>query len=80
VETIWGWLNEFAFVSVDANPWAMCAMWPSDIGCGVKYFSQCAVVKLPLRVGIPIDGAPSPAAKLKPVQEKTERISAEAMK
>ena len=37
---ITGWLNELAFVPVDANPEAMVDEWSGDIGCGVKYFSQ----------------------------------------
>ncbi len=35
---ITGWLNELAFVPVDANPDAMRDEWSGDIGCGVKYF------------------------------------------
>ena len=35
---ITGWLNELAFVPVDANPDAMLDEWSGDIGCGVKYF------------------------------------------
>ena len=37
---ITGWLNELAFVPVDANPEAMEDEWSGDIGCGVKYFCQ----------------------------------------
>jgi len=36
---ITGWLNELAFITVDANPGAMRDEWSLDIGCGVKYFS-----------------------------------------
>ena len=32
---ITGWLNELAFVPVDANPAAMRDEWSGDIGCGV---------------------------------------------
>ena len=39
-----------------------------DIGCGVKYFSQDAVIKLAPAAGIELDPALSPAEKLKTVQ------------
>ena len=65
---ITGWLNELAFVPVDANPGAMRDEWSGDIGCGVKYFSQDGVIKLAPRAGIELDGSASPAEKLKAVQ------------
>ncbi len=65
---ITGWLNELAFVPVDANPDAMQDEWSGDIGCGVKYFSQDGVIKLAPRAGIELDEALSPAEKLKVVQ------------
>ena len=65
---ITGWLNELAFVPVDANPQAMRDEWSGDIGCGVKYFSQDGVIKLAPRAGIELDEALSPAEKLKVVQ------------
>ena len=65
---ITGWLNELAFVPVDAAPNAMRDEWSGDIGCGVKYFSQDAVIKLAPRAGIELDGGLSPAEKLKAVQ------------
>ena len=40
------WLNELAFVPVDANPQAPADEWSGDIGCGVQYFSQQAVGRL----------------------------------
>ena len=64
-----GWLNELAFVPVDASPDAMRDEWSGDIGCGVKYFSQDAVIKLAPRAGIELDEALSPAEKLKVVQK-----------
>lgn len=64
---ITGWLNELAFVPVDAQPEAMVDEWSGDIGCGVKYFSQDGVIKLAPRAGIELAGA-SPAEKLKEVQ------------
>lgn len=75
-----GWLNELAFIPVDANPDAMQDEWSLDIGCGVKYFSQDGVIKLAPRAGIELDAALSPAEKLKVVQklmaEDDERAAA----
>ena len=65
---ITGWLNELAFVPVDAHPDAMRDEWSGDIGCGVKYFSQDGVIKLAPRAGIELDESASPAEKLKAVQ------------
>ena len=65
---ITGWLNELAFVPVDAHPDAMRDEWSGDIGCGVKYFSQDSVIKLAPRAGIELDESLSPAEKLKVVQ------------
>ena len=66
---ITGWLNELAFVPVDANPDAMRDEWSGDIGCGVKYFSQDGVIKLAPRAGIELEESLSPAEKLKVVQK-----------
>jgi len=66
---ITGWLNELAFVPVDANPDAMVDEWSGDIGCGVKYFSQDGVIKLAPRAGIELEESLSPAEKLKVVQK-----------
>ena len=65
---ITGWLNELAFVPVDAAADAMVDEWSGDIGCGVKYFSQDGVIKLAPRAGIELDESLSPAEKLKVVQ------------
>ncbi len=65
---ITGWLNELAFVPVDAQEDAMRDEWSGDIGCGVKYFSQDGVIKLAPRAGIALDESLSPAEKLKAVQ------------
>ena len=65
---ITGWLNELAFIPVDANPGAMRDEWALDIGCGVKYFSQDGVIKLAPAAGIELDEVLSPAEKLKAVQ------------
>ena len=77
---ITGWLNELAFMPVDANPEAMEDEWSGDIGCGVKYFSQDGVIKLAPRAGIELDEALSPAEKLKVVQKRMEEGSEAAAK
>ena len=69
---ITGWLNELAFVPVDANPEAMVDEWSGDIGCGVKYFCQDGVNKLAPRAGIELDENLSPAEKLKVTQKLME--------
>ena len=66
---ITGWLNELAFVPVDASPDAMEDEWSGDIGCGVKYFSQDGVIKLAPAAGIALDDSLSPGEKLKIVQK-----------
>jgi len=65
---ITGWLNELAFVPVDYYREAMVDEWSGDYGCGVKYFSQDAVIKLAPAADIQLDEALSPAEKLKVVQ------------
>ncbi len=69
---ITGWLNELAFVPVDASPAAMRDEWSGDIGCGVKYFSQDGVIKLAPAAGIALADSLSPAEKLKEVQKLME--------
>ena len=65
---ITGWLNELAFVPVDANPDAMRDEWSGDVGCGVKYFSQDAVIKLCPAAGVELPDELTLAEKLKFVQ------------
>ena len=77
---ITGWLNELAFVPVDAQPEAMRDEWSGDIGCGVKYFSQDGVIKLAPRAGIELGEDLSPAEKLKVVQKLMEEGSEAAAK
>jgi hypothetical protein len=69
---ITGWLNELAFVPVDFCEDAMEDEWSGDYGCGVKYFSQDAVIKLAPAAGIELDPSLSPAEKLKVVQKHME--------
>jgi predicted NBD/HSP70 family sugar kinase len=66
---ITGWLNELAFVPVDFNPKAPVDEWSGDVGCGVQYFSQEAVIRLAAKAGIELDPALTPAEKLKAVQD-----------
>jgi len=66
---ITGWLNELAFVPCDYSKDAMVDEWSGDYGCGVKYFSQDAVIKLAPAAGIELDENLSPAEKLKVVQK-----------
>lgn len=72
---ITGWLNELAFVPVDFNRESEFVKngsavdeWSGDYGCGVKYFSQDAVIKLVPKAGIELDPGVSPAEKLKEIQ------------
>ncbi len=65
---ITGWLNELAFVPCDFCKEAMVDEWSGDYGCGVKYFSQDAVIKLAPNAGIELEENLSPAEKLKVVQ------------
>lgn len=64
-----GQINELAFVPVDYNRDAMVDEWSGDYGCGVKYFSQDAIIKLAPEAGIELDPALTPAEKLKAVQK-----------
>ncbi len=66
---ITGWLNELAFAPVDFCEDAMVDEWSGDYGCGVKYFSQDAVIKLSPAAGIELDPELTPAEKLKVVQK-----------
>ena len=75
---ITGWLNELAFVPVDFNKDAMVCEVSGDYGCGVKYFSQDAVIKLAPRAGIELDENLSPAEKLKVVQGLMEKDDSRA--
>lgn len=63
-----GWLNELAFVPVDANKDSMVDEWSGDYGCGVKYFSQDSVIKLAEMAGFKFEEGLTPAQKLKVIQ------------
>ena len=77
---ITGWLNELAFAPCDFSKDAMVDEWSGDYGCGVKYFSQDAVIKLAPAAGIELDEALSPAEKLKVVQGLMEKGDERAAK
>jgi hypothetical protein len=63
-----GWLNELAFAPVDYGPAAPVDEWSGDVGCGVQFFSQQAVVRLAPVAGISLP-AGHPAEQLKFVQD-----------
>ena len=62
------WISELAFAPVDASPTAAMDEWTRDIGVGVQYFCQEAVIKLAKVIGISLEGYETPAKKLKAVQ------------
>ena len=62
------WISELAFAPVDASPSAAMDDWSGDIGVGVQYFCQEAVIKLSGAAGITLDGYDTPAKKLKAAQ------------
>jgi len=62
------WISELAFAPMDASPEAAMDDWTRDIGVGVQYFCQEAVIKLSRVIGIPLEGYDTPAKKLKAVQ------------
>ncbi len=66
---ITGCLNELAFVPIDNNVSAAIDEWSGDRGCGVKYFSQDAVIRLAPAAGIQLKTEDTPAEKLTAVQE-----------
>jgi predicted NBD/HSP70 family sugar kinase len=69
---ITGWLNELAFAPVDYNEFAMIDEWSGDFGCGCKYFSQDAVIKLAPKAGIALSENLTLAQKLKEIQKLLE--------
>lgn len=77
---ITGYLNELAFVPVDYSKEAMIDEWSGDYGCGVKYFSQDAVIKLAPFAGISLDSKLTLAEQLKVVQELMQKDDPRALK
>lgn len=68
-----GWLSELATVPVDINPQNGPADWSGDVGCGARYFSQEAVIRLAPAAGIRLTESLSPAEKLREVQLLLEK-------
>jgi len=66
---ITNWLNELAFVPIDANPGAPIDEWSGDIGCGALYLSQQCVGRLLEPAGIEVDPKLGLPEKLKEVQK-----------
>ncbi len=65
---ITGWLNELAFAPVDYRLDAPADEWSGDIGCGVQYFCQQAVIRLAPAAGITLKEGNMPGDKLLEVQ------------
>ena len=63
------WISELAFAPLDASPQAAMDDWTRDIGVGVQYFCQEAVIKLARVAQINLEHYDTPAKKLKAVQE-----------
>jgi predicted NBD/HSP70 family sugar kinase len=64
-----GWLNELAFAPVDYASGAPAdSEWSGDVGTGVNYFSQDAVIRLAPKLGIKLNAKDAPGTKLKAVQ------------
>lgn len=77
-KAIRGWLNELAFVPLDYHPNQDIDPWSNDIGTGVNYLSQDAVIRLAKIIGIKIDEKLSPAEKLSYMQEKLQQNNLKA--
>jgi len=68
-----GWLDELAFVPVDANPEAAVDEWSGDWGVGANYFSQQAVNRLALTAGIGFPEEMRLPERLEEVQKLLDR-------
>ena len=66
------WMNEIAFMPVDASPLAAKDDWSGDAGLAVQYFCQEAAIKLSKAAGISFGGNDTPAQKLEAVQSLLE--------
>lgn len=78
--SITDWLNEPAFAPVDYRDDAPVDEWSGDIGCGVQYFSQQAVVRLARMAGVILPGDMPFPEQLLEVQELMEHNDAKARK
>jgi len=66
-------ISELAFAPADVSPNAAMDVWTKDIGVGVQYFCQEAVIKLAPAAGILLDEFDTPARKLKAVQNLLDK-------
>lgn len=64
-----GQLNELAFCPVDWRTDAAVDEWSGDVGCGVQYFSQQAVLRLARELGIGLPAGVDAAEGLRTVQD-----------
>jgi predicted NBD/HSP70 family sugar kinase len=69
-----GWLNELAFAPIASGSSAMLdEEWSGDRGVGSSYLSQDGAIRLAARAGLSLDPELPPAARLRQIQERTER-------
>lgn len=73
-----GWLNELAFVPIDACKKAPMDDWSKDYGTGSKYFSQDGVIRLAEAAEIEFSKDLTPLVKLEKVQKVVENGNAAA--
>lgn len=66
------WLNELAFVPIDADPASPADEWSGDVGCGVQYLSQQAVGRLIPLAGIEVEDGLGLPEQLKLVQKLSD--------
>lgn len=76
---ITGFLNELAFAPLDFNDEGAVDEWSGDYGCGVKYLSQDAIIRLAKTAGIDIDPSLSLAKQLECVQKLVEERNEQAI-
>lgn len=75
-----GWMNELAFVPIDVDANAVIDEWSGDAGCGAKYLSQDAAIRLAEQEGLPVDSAATLAEKLKIIQKYAENGDKKALR
>lgn len=68
-----GWLNELCFAPVDLSPKGPVDEWSGDMGTGINYFSQEAVIRLARKSGVALNEKDDDSRKLKTVQMKAEQ-------
>ena len=66
-----GWLNEFAFVPIDARADVAIDPWSGDGGCGVNYLSQDGTIRLAPLAGLEPVGD-DPSAQFRYLRAKAE--------